>query len=72
MAKVKKQERDLWAEWQAIQLTPEEKAAARAELEERLAKAKANGVFERIAALRGKIKWTITYEEMADKEDHHD
>ena len=40
-----------WAEYFAIQLTPEEKAAARAELQKDVERARADGVYERIRAL---------------------
>jgi hypothetical protein len=68
MARKKKAEEDHWARYFAIQLTPEQKAAARAELQERIDQAKADGVYERAAELFGKVKWSISYEEMVDKE----
>ena len=41
--------------WQSIQLTPEQKAAARAELQERIDEASRNGVYEKILSLVGKV-----------------
>lgn len=58
---------DPWERWKAIQLTPEEKEEARREMETELERARASGVYERLLALRGKVKFSLTYEEMADK-----
>ena len=58
---------DPWERWKAVQLTPEEKAEARREMEIELERARASGVYERLLALRGKVKFSLTYEEMADK-----
>ncbi len=46
---------DRGAYWQSIQLTPEQKAAARAELQERVDEASRNGVYEKILSLVGKV-----------------
>lgn len=74
MGKVKKKPApeiptDPWERWKAIQLTPEEKAQARAEAQRELDRARATGVYERIPALRGKVKFSLSYEEMAGKDD---
>ena len=59
MAKKKEQPRehedDPFARWRAIQLTPEQKAAARVELAKLGEDARRNGVYEQIIALRGKV-----------------
>jgi hypothetical protein len=49
------EEADPFASWRAIQLTPEQKAAARAELAKLGEEARRNGVYERIRELRGKV-----------------
>lgn len=51
-------------EWKAIQLTPEQKAALRAEAEQRAREAAAAGVYERLMELRGKVKWDLDLEEL--------
>ena len=58
---------DPWERWKAVQLTPEEKEEARREMATELERARASGVYERLLALRGKVKFSLTYEEMADK-----
>ena len=55
---------DPFARWRAIQLTPEQKAALRAEAEEQARKAAAAGTYERFAELRGKVKWDLDLEEL--------
>jgi len=60
---------DPWERWNAVRLTPEEVAEARAEAQKGIDKARAAGVYERIAALRGKVKFSLSYEQMADKDD---
>jgi hypothetical protein len=55
--KVKPEEEpfDHFAHWQSIQLTPEQKAALRAQSEKLAEEARRNGVYERILELRGKV-----------------
>lgn len=75
MSKVKKEPEikladlpaDPWERWKAVQLTPEEKEEARRDMEIELERARASGVYQRLLALRGKVKFSLTYEEMADK-----
>jgi hypothetical protein len=50
----------------SIQLTPEQKASARAEVEKRVAENAANGVYKDLLAMRGKIKWSIPLEDLRD------
>jgi hypothetical protein len=64
MSKVRKRKMDPFARWRAIQLTPEQKAALRAEAEEQARKAAAAGAYERFAELRGKVKWDLDLEEL--------
>lgn len=58
---------DPWERWKAVQLTPEEKAEAQRLTQIEIDRARASGVYERLLALRGKVKFSLTYEEMADK-----
>jgi hypothetical protein len=68
MARKKKAEADHWARYFAIQLTPEQKAAARAEAQQEIDRAKAEGVYDALREMIGKVQWSISYEEMVDKE----
>ncbi|MBV9496427.1 MAG: hypothetical protein JOZ54_19430 [Acidobacteria bacterium] len=68
MARKKKAEEDPWARYFAIQLTPEQKAAARAEVQKQIDRAKAEGVYEKLLELSGNIAWSISVEELRDKE----
>ena len=75
MSKVKKKSEvnfadlpaDPWERWKAVQLTPEEKEELRRLTQIEIDRARASGVYERLLALRGKVKFSLTYEEMADK-----
>jgi CRISPR/Cas system-associated exonuclease Cas4 (RecB family) len=51
-------------EWKRIQLTPEQKAEARAELQKRIDAAAAAGVYERLMELQGKVQWNLDLEEL--------
>jgi hypothetical protein len=51
-------------EWKRIQLTPEQKAELRAELQKRVDAAVAAGVYEQLWELRGKVKWDLDLEEL--------
>lgn len=46
---------DHWAYWQSIQLTPEQKAAAREEAQKLVDEAGRNGVYEKVLSLVGKV-----------------
>ena len=50
--------------WKALQLTDEQKAALRARTEEKVAQARAAGVYERFATLRGKVEFSIPYHQL--------
>jgi len=58
---------DPWERWKAVQLTEEERAEARRQMQIEIDRARASGVYERLLKLRGKVKFSLTYEEMADK-----
>jgi hypothetical protein len=58
---------DPWERWKAVQLTDEERAELRRMTQIEIDRARASGVYERLLALRGKVKFSLTYEEMADK-----
>jgi len=51
-------------EWKAIQLTPEQKAELRAELQKRVDAAAAAGVYERLWELRGTVNLDLDLEEL--------
>ena len=68
MSKKKKEERSRF-DWEAIQLTPEQKAKARAEAEEMARKAAEAGAYERFAELRGKVRWDLDLEELREDRD---
>jgi hypothetical protein len=55
---------DPFGRWKAIQLTPEQKAEARARAEKKAREAAAAGAYERFAELRGKVRWDLDLEEL--------
>ena len=55
---------DPWEHWKSIQLTPEQKAEARAELEKLAAEAARKGVYEALRQLRGKVHLDLDMEEL--------
>lgn len=59
---------ELWAEYQTLQLTPEQKEAARAELSEKVQAASHDGVYERAREIAGTVEWTIAAQELRDDE----
>lgn len=71
MSSVKKEqvEEDPFAEWRKIQLTPEQKAQLRAELQKRVDAAAATGVYERLMELRGKVHLDLDLEELRKDRD---
>lgn len=60
-AKAADEREDPWAYYRSIQLTPEQKAAARKQMEEDAAEAARNGVYEQFLALRGKVHFDLDY-----------
>jgi hypothetical protein len=59
---------ELWAEYQSLQLTPQQKAAARAELAKRVEAASRDGVYERAREIAGTVEWSISWQELRDDE----
>jgi len=53
-----------WERYFSHQLSAEEKAEARARMLVELQKAKEEGVFEEMKRWRGKIKWSISLEDL--------
>ena len=51
-------EAQLWAEYQAVALPPEQRAAARHRAEERAEQARLAGVYERALEMAGTIRWS--------------
>ncbi len=47
--------------WKALQLTDDQKAALRARTQEKIARARADGVYERFATLRGEVEFSLDY-----------
>ena len=58
-----------WERYFSHQLSAEEKAEGRARMLVELQKAKEEGVFEEMKKLRGKIKWSISLEELRKDDD---
>ena len=55
--------------YRSIQLTPEQKAAARKRLEEQCEEAARNGVYEQFLALEGKVKFDLDIDELREDRD---
>lgn len=55
---------EAWARYFAKQLSETERAESRARMLADLQQAKEKGVFRNIEKLRGKIRWTISLEEL--------
>jgi hypothetical protein len=55
---------ELFRAWQAIQLTPEQKAAARRRAEERAEVARRAGVYKRVREIAGTVSWSISWQEL--------
>lgn len=60
---------DLWEHYQSIQLTPEQKAEARAEMEQKMAEIAKTGVYEKLLDLIGKVHIPWDKEEMREDRD---
>ena len=58
-----------WERYFSHQLSAEEKAESRARMLADLQKAKEEGVFEEMKKWRGKIKWSISLEELRKDDD---
>lgn len=59
---------ELWARYSAMQLTPEQKAEARARMREKADEAARNGFYEDLLAMRGKVTWSVSWEDLRDDE----
>jgi hypothetical protein len=72
MGKVKKVEKSraeqLWDEYMALQLTPEEQDAAHAQAERDAAEARAAGVYAQALELAGTIRWSVSWQGIRDDE----
>lgn len=72
MAKAKKKKsetEEALEQYLAIQLTPAEKAAARARVQEKIDQARAAGVYAWLASLRGTIKPSVSWQELREEND---
>jgi hypothetical protein len=58
-----------WERYFSHQLTEAERAESRERMLADLQKAKEEGVFEELKKLRGKIKWSMTLEELRKDDD---
>ena len=58
-----------WERYFSHQLSPEEKAESRERMLADLQKAKEEGVFEEMKKWRGKIKWSMSLEELRKDDD---
>ena len=64
---------DPWAEYQRIQLTPEQKRAAREEAEKLGEQAARDGVYEKLLRLEGKVHLDVTfYQRLREDEERDD
>jgi outer membrane protein OmpA-like peptidoglycan-associated protein len=68
-AKPAEEREDLWAYYQSIQRTPEQKAETRKRLEAKCEEAARNGVYERVLALVGKVKFDLDVDELREDRD---
>ena len=70
MARAKKEpESDTWKRYLALQLTPEKKAELRKRSQENIERARREGVYERLIALRGKVHLEYDIEELREDRD---
>jgi hypothetical protein len=74
MAKVRQQDEDAWmTSWEpsellkSIQLTPEQQAELRALAQKEIDRAHADGVYEWLASLRGKVKFDLPDDEVRER-----
>ncbi|MEA2161993.1 MAG: hypothetical protein QOK37_120 [Thermoanaerobaculia bacterium] len=61
--------KEAWNRYFANQLSDHERAESRARMLADLQRAKEEGVFREIEKLRGKIKWSISLEELRKDDD---
>jgi hypothetical protein len=60
---------EAWEQHQAVQLTPQQKAAARANVQEAIDRARADGVYERLLRLEGKVHLDLDLGELREDRD---
>jgi len=60
---------EAWSRYFAKQLSPEAKAESRQRMLADLQQAKEEGVFRNMEKLRGKIKWSLSLEELRKDDD---
>ena len=60
------QKEDHWARYFSIQLTPEQVAENRAELQKDIERARATGVYEGLLRCEGKVHWDIDIDELRE------
>lgn len=68
-ATVEEAPEDVWAYYKSIQLTPEQKAAARARMEAQSEEAARNRIWERFLELEGKVTFDIDVNELREDRD---
>ncbi|HEX7681249.1 MAG TPA: hypothetical protein VF713_24140 [Thermoanaerobaculia bacterium] len=60
---------DPWARYERMKLTPEKVAQGRAELQRRIDKARAAGVYEELMKWKGKVHWDIDIDALREDRD---
>jgi hypothetical protein len=65
----KEVQEDAWRLYQSVQLSPEQKTAARAELAQIAGQARRDGVYDELKKMIGKVKWSVTWEELRKDDD---
>jgi hypothetical protein len=63
------QREDPWARYERMKLTPEQVAEGRAELQRRIDKARAAGVYEELMKWKGKVHWDIDIDALREDRD---
>ena len=66
MAEQQEPQSDIWKRYLALQLTPEQRAEARKRLEAEVQRAQDEGIYEKLRALRGKVNFTVSLEELRE------
>ena len=60
---------EIWQQYLALQLKPEQKAELRKQAEAEMERARREGVYERLLALRGKVHLEYNIEELREDRD---
>jgi hypothetical protein len=61
------QTEQLWEKYRSLQLSPEQKKAAREETEARVEQARIDGVYERVRETAGTVKWSISWRDLRNR-----